>query len=170
MNTPQFHAPDPVVFECDLDAPAATVWRALTEPELLATWLLPDHAQAQAGDCSRRESQDAESSPRQGTACPAVNWELEAAEPYRLLRYRWRDPQDMPGHPGNGRTVESTVTFELRPTRDGRTHLRLTQNNFTVTALAPYPNVHRMAFERRGMRSRRSRRTSSVSLPWRCAA
>src|SRR5690349_15967711 len=33
--------PDSILFECELDAPPEKVWRALTEPALLARWLLP---------------------------------------------------------------------------------------------------------------------------------
>jgi len=33
---------DSLSFECDLEEPPEQVWRALTEPELLAAWLEPD--------------------------------------------------------------------------------------------------------------------------------
>jgi uncharacterized protein YndB with AHSA1/START domain len=83
-----------VVTECDLPEAPEKVWKALTTPELLAAWL-PD----------------------------AVNSEILAAEPNRLLRYRW------PGREGDrderGRTLESVVTFELTGTRSGGTHLRV---------------------------------------------
>jgi uncharacterized protein YndB with AHSA1/START domain len=54
-----------VVTECDLPQDPEKVWRALTEPELLARWL-PD----------------------------AVGSEVLASEPHRLLRYRWRTAED----------------------------------------------------------------------------
>jgi uncharacterized protein YndB with AHSA1/START domain len=50
-----------VVTECDLPDAPKKVWKALTEPELLAAWL-PD----------------------------AVDYEVLTSEPDRLLRYRWR--------------------------------------------------------------------------------
>ena len=31
-----------IVVECTLDAPPEKVWRALTEPDLVAAWLLPE--------------------------------------------------------------------------------------------------------------------------------
>ncbi|RUW11496.1 SRPBCC domain-containing protein, partial [Mesorhizobium sp. M1A.F.Ca.IN.022.05.2.1] len=31
----------PLSFECELPDPPEKVWRALTEPELLAAWLMP---------------------------------------------------------------------------------------------------------------------------------
>jgi uncharacterized protein YndB with AHSA1/START domain len=58
-------APDPVVTECDLPDAPEKVWKALTEPELLAAWL-PE----------------------------AVSCEVLVAEPNRLLRYRWRGESD----------------------------------------------------------------------------
>ena len=58
-------ATDTVITECDLPDAPEKVWRALTEPELLARWL-PD----------------------------AVGSEVLASEPNRLLRYRWRTSQD----------------------------------------------------------------------------
>jgi uncharacterized protein YndB with AHSA1/START domain len=63
-----------VITECDLPDAPERVWRALTVPELLARWL-PD----------------------------AVGCEILAAEPNRLLRYRWRAAED---------DRDSFVTFE----------------------------------------------------------
>jgi uncharacterized protein YndB with AHSA1/START domain len=56
-------APDPVVVDCDLDAPPETVWRALTEPELRARWL------------------------EEADACA----EVVEAEPNERLRLAWRE-------------------------------------------------------------------------------
>lgn len=78
---------DAVVTECDLPDPPEKVWRALTEPGLLGRWL-PD----------------------------AVGSEVLAAEPPRLLRYRWRTAED---------DRDSHVTFELSGTEGGGTHLRV---------------------------------------------
>ena len=59
-----------VVVECDLPDPPEKVWRALTEPELVAAWLLP--GDPQSVDCKVIES-----------------------KPYRLLRYAWSDGGDV---------------------------------------------------------------------------
>ena len=59
-----------VVVECDLAEPPEKVWRALTEPELVAAWLLP--AEPGRVDCRVIE-----------------------ARPHRLLRYAWSDGGDV---------------------------------------------------------------------------
>jgi uncharacterized protein YndB with AHSA1/START domain len=83
-----------VVTECDLPQTPDKVWKALTVPDLLAAWL-PD----------------------------AVDSEILAAEPNRLLRYRWPAREDEKDEAG--RTLESVVTFELTGTPAGGTHLRV---------------------------------------------
>ena len=59
-----------VVVECDLPDPPEKVWRALTEPQLVAAWLLP--AEPSRVDCRVIES-----------------------KPHRLLRYAWSDGSDV---------------------------------------------------------------------------
>jgi uncharacterized protein YndB with AHSA1/START domain len=86
--------PNSVVTECDLPQAPEKVWQALTAPKLLAAWL-PD----------------------------AVNSEILAAEPNRLLRYRWPSRQE--DRDEAGRMLESVVTFELTGTEAGGTHLRV---------------------------------------------
>ena len=83
-----------VVTECDLPEAPDKVWKALTVPTLLAAWL-PD----------------------------AVDSEILAAEPNRLLRYRWRGREE--DRDDRGRTLESVVTFELTGTQTGGTRLRV---------------------------------------------
>jgi uncharacterized protein YndB with AHSA1/START domain len=88
------NSPDAVVTECDLPEAPEKVWKALTDPALLAAWL-PE----------------------------VVSGEVLAAEPNRLLCYRWRagdGDQDAVGRP-----VDSVVTFELTGTATGGTHLRV---------------------------------------------
>jgi len=83
-----------VVTECDLAEAPDKVWKALTVPKLLAAWL-PD----------------------------AVDSEILAAEPNRLLRYRWSGRDE--DRDERGQTLESVVTFELTGTQNGGTHLRV---------------------------------------------
>lgn len=80
--------------ECELPHAPDKVWKALTVPKLLAAWL-PD----------------------------AVNIEILAAEPNRLLRYRWPGKEE--DRDAKGQTLESVVTFELTGTPAGGTHLRV---------------------------------------------
>ena len=71
-----------VVTECDLPEAPEKVWQALTKPELLARWL------PEANEC-----------------------EMLAAEPNRLLRYRWRAGEH--DRDESGGRLDSVVTFEL---------------------------------------------------------
>ncbi len=98
-------SPDAVITECDLPEAPEKVWKALTVPELLAAWL-PE----------------------------VVECEILAAEPDRLLCYRWRaagqdrDPA--------GRVLDSVVTFELTGTATGGTHLRV--DHRVLAAVLPF--------------------------------
>lgn len=69
MNRPEEkECNESIVFECELDASAETVWRAVTVPELTAFWL------GASGD---------------GTASP--HYEVLDATPFSRIRYSWRD-------------------------------------------------------------------------------
>ena len=94
-----------VVTEVELPAAPARVWRALTVPRLLRAWL-PE----------------------------ALSCEVLAAEPERLLRYRWRGG----GDEGDalGLRPESHVTFELTATPAGGTRLRVTHRLIKAQARA----------------------------------
>lgn len=63
--TSETKADDQIVTECELEDHPGKVWRALTEPELMAGWLVPDDV-----DCR-----------------------IIAAEPPRFLRYAWRSDE-----------------------------------------------------------------------------
>jgi uncharacterized protein YndB with AHSA1/START domain len=93
-----------VVVECDLPEPPEKVWRALTEPELVAEWLAPDEGRA-------------------------IDCELIESRPNRLLRYSWRDRGD--DEADNG--VDSIVTFELSRTPADGTRLRIIHTGFEQT-------------------------------------
>jgi uncharacterized protein YndB with AHSA1/START domain len=98
-------SPDAVITECDLPEAPEKVWKALTDPGLLAAWL-PE----------------------------VVASEVLAAEPNRLLCYRWRagdGDQDAVGRP-----VDSVVTFELTGTDTGGTHLRV--DHRVLAAVLPF--------------------------------
>src|SRR4051812_30805149 len=111
---------DSIVFEVDLPEPPEKVWRALTQPEVLAQWLMPS------------EGQSAERSvPSDSSA--AIECEVLAAERNRFLRYKWRETGK--GRRGEPReTVDSIVTFELSVMPTGGTHLRLVHSDFVIVA------------------------------------
>ena len=92
-----------VTFECELDASPEKVWRALTVPELLAQWL-PTEAPAQNDTPN---------------AARFSSIETIDFRPHEMLRYGLREADAEAG------LEKSTVTFELRPTANGGTWLRL---------------------------------------------
>jgi uncharacterized protein YndB with AHSA1/START domain len=110
---------DRIVVECELDAPPAQVWRALTEPELLARWLAPNDISAEVGTRFRfREIDGAE-----------IECEVLEAKPERKLAYRWRRADES--------AIDSIVSFELTEAVAGRTHLRLVHAGFPIDIAAP---------------------------------
>jgi uncharacterized protein YndB with AHSA1/START domain len=96
------------------------VWRALTEPALLARWLMPNDFQLKVGHRFTF----------QGTPMPKVNFsgivqcEVLDFEIERRLRYSWED------HSGEN-NLYSTVTWRLEPEGQG-THLFLEQDGFDL--------------------------------------
>ncbi|AZO62827.1 MAG: SRPBCC domain-containing protein [Mesorhizobium sp.] len=117
----------PLSFECELADPPEKVWRALTEPELLAAWLMPNDIKPAIGE-------------RFAFAGPNAPIECEVleAEPGKLLRYSWRerpgvDTADrLPAF--DGPIFESIVTFTLARTVSGGTHLRIVHDGFATVA------------------------------------
>jgi uncharacterized protein YndB with AHSA1/START domain len=106
-----------IVVDCELAEPPHQVWRALTEPDLLAAWLMPNDIQPEVG---RRFSFRDEAG--------AVECQVLDVEPNRSLTYSWRDERE----PG-GKALDSTVTWTLTPTFIGGTHLRLVHDGFALT-------------------------------------
>src|ERR1700750_1609963 len=104
---------DAVVVECDLPKPRDKVWRALTQRELLAAWLLPNDIRPEVGAKFQLE--------------PATECEVLEAEPGRTLRWRQGEPADAVA---TQHLVESVVTFELADLPGGRTLLRVVHDQF----------------------------------------
>jgi uncharacterized protein YndB with AHSA1/START domain len=107
-----------VVVDCDLDEPPHKVWRALTEPELVAEWLGPNDMRPEVGH--RFEVQAA---PDGGAG---ISCEVLEVEPDRSLTYTWRETRD------DGPPLESQVTWTLVPRFDGGTRLRIVHDGFTL--------------------------------------
>ena len=96
-----------VVVEREIPFPAEKIWRALTQPHLIAEWLMKndfkpvvDHRFKLSADWG-------------GVDCQVLE-----VEPNRTLSYTWA-----------GLGLESVVTWTLTPTRTG-THLRMEQLGF----------------------------------------
>ena len=104
-----------ISFEFDLHHVPDKVWRALTDPVLLAEWLLPVvDLQLEPGAAFTFKSQ-----PYPGWD-GTVNCRFVEIEAQRKLSYTWV-VGDM--------EIETVVTFTLTPTASG-THLSLVQSGF----------------------------------------
>ncbi len=104
-----------ISFEVDLHHAPEKVWRALTEPELLAQWLLPViDLKLAPGAAFTFKTQ----------AYPGwdgtVNCRFVEIEPNRKLSYAWTVP-----------FLDTVVTFTLTPTAAG-TRLSIVQSGFTA--------------------------------------
>jgi len=104
-----------ISFEFDLHHSPAKVWRALTDPVLLAEWLLPVvDLELEQGAAFTFKTQP------HGGWDGTVNCRFLVIEPRRKLSYTW----------GVGNMdIDSVVTFTLTPTASG-THLSLVQSGF----------------------------------------
>lgn len=110
--------PDELVFECELAEPPEKVWRALTESELLAAWLMPNDFRLELGARFRLYPSAAGES--------VVHCRVLALEPPRLLRYSWQEQQRAKDEQPPPRTE---VTYSLAPTAVG-TLLRVVHSGF----------------------------------------
>jgi uncharacterized protein YndB with AHSA1/START domain len=106
-----------IALQYDLAYPPAKVWRALTEPALLAQWLMANDMRPSVGH-SFRFTQE-----------PTPWWdgivhcEILESEPPRRLRYSWRSgPESSP--------LDTEVTWTLTPTASGGTTLALEHTGF----------------------------------------
>ena len=103
-----------ISFEFDLHHPPERVWRALTDPELLAQWLLP----AIGLDLEPGAQFMFKTQPYPGWD-GTVNCRFIEIEPHRKLSYTWSVP-----------FLDTVVTFTLTPSASG-TRLSLVQSGFT---------------------------------------
>jgi len=97
-----------VTVEREQDYPPETVWRALTQPHLIAEWLMQNDFAAEQG---HRFSLSAD--------WGRVDCEVLTIQPYRALSYTW-----------NTKDLSSTVYWTLTPTEAGGTMLQMEQTGF----------------------------------------
>ncbi|EIM26263.1 SRPBCC family protein [Microvirga lotononidis] len=103
-----------VVVEREIPHPSEKIWRALTQPHLIAEWLMKnDFAPAVGHRFNLR-----------GDWGGALDCEVLAIEPNSLLSYTWNFTHDDPAF-----DLRSVVTFTLTPTSTG-TLLRMEQVGF----------------------------------------
>jgi uncharacterized protein YndB with AHSA1/START domain len=110
-------AGESIAFECELPDAPEKVWRALTEPALLAAWLMPNDFRPELGaDFTFR--------PPPGVDVEApIACKVLAIEPPRLLRFSWREAQG--AGPDSEPSDASSVTFVLTRREHGGTLLKL---------------------------------------------
>lgn len=91
-----------IVIDCDFDAPPERVFAAVTEPDLVAEWLSAEV-------------------PGVGE----VTYTLLEASPCALVRYHVQSEE-------GEHAVDSCVTIQLTPTREGGTRMKLVHDDFRV--------------------------------------
>ncbi|TDD15892.1 SRPBCC family protein [Nonomuraea diastatica] len=100
--------------------PPVKVWRALTEPELIAQWLMPGDFRLEVG---HRYTMQAKAMPGTGFS-GAIQAEVLAFECERMLRIGWRDAD-----PDNPNGADWTITWTLKSEGRG-TRLFLAHEGF----------------------------------------
>ena len=96
-----------VVVEREIPYPSEKIWRALTQPHLIAEWLMKNDFVPEKG---HRFNLSAD--------WGSVDCQVQMVEPNKTLSYTW-DTKDL----------RSVVTWTLMPTSTG-THLRMEQLGF----------------------------------------
>ncbi|NQE62094.1 SRPBCC domain-containing protein [Caulobacter sp. RHG1] len=103
-----------VVIERDIAHPPAKLWRALTQPHLIAEWLMQNDFAPQVGHRFNLR----------GEWGGVLDCEVLTLEPETTLAYSWDFKHEDPAF-----DLRSVVTFTLTPTAAG-THLRVEQAGF----------------------------------------
>jgi uncharacterized protein YndB with AHSA1/START domain len=122
-----------VVVERDIGHPPEKLWRALTQPHLIAEWLMTnDFAPAVGHKFKFRESY---------LPNGALDCEVLTLEPNRVLAYTWGSSSDNAAF-----DLKSVVTFTLTPSARG-THLRMEHAGFRPDQKQAYGGA-KMGWER----------------------
>ena len=103
-----------VVVEREMPYPPEKIWRALTQPHLIAEWLMQNDFAAVVGHRFNLR----------GEWGGVLDCEVLAIEPHKTLSYTWNF-----AHADAAFNLTSVVTFTLTPSRTG-THLRMEQAGF----------------------------------------
>ena len=103
-----------------LPHPPEKVWRALTEPELIARWFMPGDFRLETGHRYTLQAQAVPATGFSGT----IRAEVLGFTPQRMLRIGWQDAD-----PSSGADVDWTITWTLEPEGTG-TRLFLAHEGF----------------------------------------
>ncbi len=119
-----------ITVDYELPHPPRKVWRALTEPALLAKWLMENDLVPVVGHKFTFRSQP------MGDWDGITHCEVLEVEPEKRLRYAWRG-----GDPAKAAwRLDTTVTWTLTPTENG-TRLRLEHSGFTAANAFAFDNM-----------------------------
>ena len=116
---------DAIIIEAALDQPPELVWRALTEPALVARWLGVSDIRAVVGERFAVK-------PGGAAGDDPIACEVLEADPHHLLSYRWRGAGE-----GEAAVLDTVVTWILEPTAEGGTRLRLVHDGFPIVVQQP---------------------------------
>jgi uncharacterized protein YndB with AHSA1/START domain len=103
-----------VVVEREIPYSPERIWRALTQPHLIAEWLMKNDFNADVGHRFNLR----------GDWGGVLDCEVLAVEPNKTLSYTWNHTHDDAAF-----NLESVVTFTLTPKGTG-THVRMEQSGF----------------------------------------
>ena len=103
-----------VVVEREIPYPPEKIWRALTQPHLIAEWLMKNDFEPVVGHRFNLR----------GEWGGVLDCEVLVVEPNERLSYTWNYPHDDANY-----NLKSVVTLSLTPTSKG-THLRMEQTGF----------------------------------------
>lgn len=109
-----------ICLEWNLPHPPAKVWRALTEPALVAAWLMPNDLRPEVGHAFTFRQEP--TSWWDGI----VHCEVQEIAPLERLQYSWK------GGPASQK-LDTVVTWTLTPTPSGGTRLALEHSGFVPT-------------------------------------
>jgi uncharacterized protein YndB with AHSA1/START domain len=123
--------PATLTHEFELDHPPGKVWAAVTEPRLLARWLLPCDVEAPDVRLGLGAA-FALTMPAGEGGEGRIDCEVVAAEPERRLVLTWRTHRDRDPRPAEA--VDALVTFEVDALPRGRTLLRIRQRELPAVA------------------------------------
>ncbi|MGJ5081140.1 SRPBCC family protein [Bradyrhizobium sp. HKCCYLS3013] len=104
-----------VVVEREFAHPPEKLWRALTQPHLIAEWLMKNDFAAKVDHRFKLEAD-----------WGVVDCQVQTLEPHRTLSYSWA-----------ALGLDSVVTWTLTPTASG-THLRMEQTGFAADQTRAY--------------------------------
>lgn len=122
-----------IVVDIDFPQSPAYVWRALTDPQLMEQWLMPNNFEARVGHHFQFHTQPVAG--WDGT----VNCEVLSVEPEHRLVYTWAGgSREIQGY---GHRLDTTVTWTLNQTPGGGTHLRVEHAGFTDEDTFAYENM-----------------------------